>query len=99
MDDLQYDFGVVGLGVMGRNLLLNIADHDFAVAGLDLDPEKAAALEKEAAAGKPVRGTTSAETFVQALRKPRALMLLVPAGKPVDAAITSLLPLLEPGDI
>jgi 6-phosphogluconate dehydrogenase len=99
MNDLQYDFGVVGLGVMGRNLLLNIADHDFAVAGLDLDPEKAAALEKEAAAGKPVRGTTSAETFVQALRKPRALMLLVPAGKPVDAAIASLLPLLEPGDI
>jgi 6-phosphogluconate dehydrogenase len=99
MNDSQYDFGVVGLGVMGRNLLLNIADHDFAVAGLDLDPEKAAALEKEAAAGKPVRGTTSAETFVQALRKPRALMLLVPAGKPVDAAIANLLPLLEPGDI
>jgi 6-phosphogluconate dehydrogenase len=99
MNGLQYDFGVVGLGVMGRNLLLNIADHNFAVAGLDLDPEKAAALEKEAASGKPVLGTTAAETFVQALRKPRALMLLVPAGKPVDAAIASLLPLLEPGDI
>jgi 6-phosphogluconate dehydrogenase len=98
MNDLQYDFGVVGLGVMGRNLLLNIADHDFAVAGLDLDPEKAAALEKEAA-GKRVQATTSAETFVQALRKPRALMLLVPAGKPVDAVIANLLPLLEPGDI
>jgi 6-phosphogluconate dehydrogenase len=99
MNDLQYDFGVVGLGVMGRNLLLNIADHDFAVAGLDLDPEKAGALEKEAAAGKPVLGTTSTEKFVQALRKPRALMLLVPAGKPVDGAIASLLPLLEPGEI
>lgn len=99
MNDLQYDFGVVGLGVMGRNLLLNIADHDFAVAGLDLDPEKAAALEKEVTAGKKVLGTTSAETFVQSLRKPRALMLLVPAGKPVDAVISSLLPLLEPGDI
>ncbi|MGV3503636.1 MAG: NADP-dependent phosphogluconate dehydrogenase [Adhaeribacter sp.] len=99
MNDLQYDFGVVGLGVMGRNLLLNIADHDFAVAGLDLDPEKAAALEKEAAAGKAVRGTTNAADFVASLRRPRAVMLLVPAGKPVDAAIANLLPLLEAGDI
>lgn len=99
MNDLQYDFGVVGLGVMGRNLLLNIADHDFAVAGLDLDPEKAAALEKEAAAGKAVRGTTQADSFVSSLRRPRAVMLLVPAGKPVDAAIANLLPLLDAGDI
>ena len=45
MNDIQYDFGMVGLGVMGRNLLLNMADHGFAVAGLDLDPIKALALE------------------------------------------------------
>ncbi|RIJ42050.1 NADP-dependent phosphogluconate dehydrogenase [Pontibacter oryzae] len=99
MNDLQYEFGMVGLGVMGRNLMLNIADHGFSVIGLDLDPEKSAAVETEAGAGKPVRGTTSMEDFVQSLRTPRALMLLVPAGKPVDAAIASLLPLLEPGDI
>lgn len=79
--------------------MLNIADHDFSVIGLDLDPVKAAAVETEAGAGKPVRGTTSAEEFIQSLRKPRAIMLLVPAGKPVDAVIASLLPLLEPGDI
>ncbi|MCX2739047.1 NADP-dependent phosphogluconate dehydrogenase [Pontibacter anaerobius] len=99
MNNSQYEFGMVGLGVMGRNLLLNMADHGISVIGLDLDPEKAAALEAEAGAGKPVRGTTSAEDFVKSIRRPRALMLLVPAGKPVDAAINSLLPLLEPGDI
>ena len=44
----QYEFGIVGLGVMGRNLLLNMADHGFAVAGLDLDQEKVSALESEA---------------------------------------------------
>ncbi|MBC3541055.1 NADP-dependent phosphogluconate dehydrogenase [Rufibacter sp. H-1] len=96
---MEFDFGMVGLGVMGRNLLLNIADHGFSVMGLDLDPQKAAALEAEADAGKNVKGTTSIEEFVQSLQKPRALMLLVPAGKAVDAAIASLVPYLEPGDI
>lgn len=99
MNNTQYEFGMVGLGVMGRNLMLNIADNNFSVIGLDLDPAKAAAVEMEAGQGKLVRGTTSMEEFVQSLRKPRAIMLLVPAGKPVDAAIASLLPLLEPGDI
>ncbi|QCR22272.1 NADP-dependent phosphogluconate dehydrogenase [Pontibacter sp. SGAir0037] len=99
MNETQYDFGIVGLGVMGRNLLLNMADNGFSVIGLDLDPLKAAALEAETGQGKTVRGTTSAEEFVSALRRPRALMLLVPAGKPVDAAIANLLPLLEEGDI
>ncbi|ALJ01505.1 6-phosphogluconate dehydrogenase [Rufibacter tibetensis] len=96
---MEYDFGMVGLGVMGRNLLLNIADHGFSVVGLDLDPVKAAALEAEAESGKPIKGTTSIQEFVDSLQKPRALMLLVPAGKAVDAAITNLLPYLEPGDI
>src|SRR3954452_17512047 len=99
MSDKQYDFGMVGLGVMGRNLLLNMVDHGFAVAGLDLDPVKASTLEKEAGEEGKARGTTSAQEFVQLLEKPRAIMLLVPAGKPVDSAINSLLPYLEPGDI
>ena len=98
MNDIQYEFGMVGLGVMGRNLLLNIADNNFSVIGLDLDPAKAASLESEAV-GKQAKGTTSINDFVQSLRKPRAIMLLVPAGKPVDAAIESLLPLLDKGDI
>lgn len=93
-----YDFGMVGLGVMGRNFLLNAADHGFSVAGLDTDASKAAALESEAG-GKPAKGTTLAAEFVGMLKKPRRIMLLVPAGKPVDSVIESLLPLLEPGDL
>jgi 6-phosphogluconate dehydrogenase len=95
----NYDFGIVGLGVMGRNLLLNMADHNFAVAGLDLDAAKAGSLEEEAAEGQQVKATTQAQEFVSLIRKPRAIMLLVPAGKPVDSAIGSLLPYLEEGDI
>ncbi|GAB3655329.1 NADP-dependent phosphogluconate dehydrogenase [Echinicola sediminis] len=95
----QYDFGIVGLGVMGRNLLLNMADHGFAVAGLDLDEEKATSLESEAGEGKRVKGFTNAKDFTGSLKGPKAIMLLVPAGKPVDAAINSLLPFLEQGDI
>lgn len=95
----EFDFGMVGLGVMGRNLLLNMADHGFSVAGLDLDPEKAQSLEKEASETHTIKGTTEAEEFVKSIKKPRAIMLLVPAGKPVDSAIDSLLPFLEEGDI
>ncbi len=96
---LQYDFGMVGLGVMGRNLLLNIADHGFPVIGLDNDPVKTTVLEAEAVAGTKVKGTVSAPEFIQSLSRPRAVMLLVPAGKAVDAVVEELLPLLEPGDI
>lgn len=94
----SYDFGMAGLGVMGRNLLLNIADHGFSAVGLDLDPEKAAELEAEAS-GKPLKGTTDAGEFIRMLKTPRRIMLLVPAGSAVDSVIASLLPLLEPGDL
>jgi 6-phosphogluconate dehydrogenase len=96
---LQYDFGMVGLGVMGRNLLLNIADNGFSVIGLDTDPVKTTVLETEAVAGTQVKGTVSAPEFIKSLSRPRAVMLLVPAGKAVDAVVEQLLPLLEPGDI
>lgn len=95
----QYEFGIVGLGVMGRNLLLNMADHGFAVAGLDLDQGKVAALENEAIAEHQVKGTTNVNVFLGSLRKPRAILLLVPAGNPVDLAIQHMLPSLEEGDI
>lgn len=96
---ITYDFGVVGLGVMGSNILLNVADHGFAAAGLDLSQEKATAFEQAAKEGQKVYGTVSAEEFVKSLTTPRAIMLLVPAGIPVDSAIESLLPFLEAGDI
>jgi 6-phosphogluconate dehydrogenase len=95
----KFDFGMVGLGVMGRNLLLNMADHDFSVVGLDLDAEKAASLEQEAEEKHQIKGTTDVKEFVNSIEKPRAIMLLVPAGKPVDSVIDSLKDLLEEGDI
>ncbi len=96
---ITYNFGIVGLGVMGRNLLLNMADNGYAVAGLDLDQEKAASLQAEAQEGHQIYATVKAEDFVKSLEQPRAIMLLVPAGAPVDGAIQSLLPFLDQGDI
>ena len=95
----KYDFGMVGLGVMGSNLLYNIADHGFSVIGFDLNSEKAKNLEKGATEGTKVKGVTAIEEFVSQLSVPRKIMLLVPAGKPVDAVIDNLIPHLEKGDI
>jgi 6-phosphogluconate dehydrogenase len=94
----QYEFGMVGLGVMGRNLLLNMADRGFSVAGYDKDPGRVAALSQEAG-GLDVQGMKDIKGFADSLRKPRAVMMLVPAGAPVDAVIKDLLPCMEPGDL
>lgn len=94
-----YNFGIVGLGVMGRNLLLNMADNGYAVAGLDLDQGKADSLQAEAQEGHRIYATVQAEDFIKSLEQPRAIMLLVPAGAPVDGAIQTLLPFLDQGDI
>ena len=94
----NYDFGMIGLGTMGRNLLLNIADHGFGAAGYDKDASKINLLEKEGN-GLPVKGFTSLPDFVQSLAKPRAIMMLVPAGKIVDSVISEILPLLDQGDM
>ena len=96
--DNSYDFGLVGLGVMGRNFILNVADHQFSAFGLDTDPEKVKALQAEGA-GKKVDGTTDKITFIKKLSTPRKIMLLVPAGKPVDSVIEDLLPHLDKGDL
>lgn len=90
---------MIGIGVMGSNLLLNIADHDFAVIGFDLKQERADKLEAAARKGTVVKGTTKMEEMVLSLKKPRKIMMLVPAGKPVDSVIENLLPHLEDGDI
>ncbi len=90
---------MIGLGVMGRNLLLNMADHSFPVAGFDLDATKTTTLESSATPGTTVKGFNTLAEMVRALEKPRRMMMLVPAGKPVDDVIHSLLPLLEKGDI
>ncbi|NIG56865.1 NADP-dependent phosphogluconate dehydrogenase [Chitinophaga sp. Cy-1792] len=99
MANSLYDFGMIGLGVMGRNLLLNMADHGFSVIGFDKDATKTGALESAATAGTTVKGVADLATMVQLLESPRKLMMLVPAGQPVDDVIESLIPLLEKGDV
>lgn len=92
------DIAMVGLGVMGRNLVLNMADHGFAVTGYDRDASKVEALRKEGQ-GKKVEAVADANELVAKLKKPRAVMMLVPAGAPVDSVIRDLLPRLQPGDL
>lgn len=90
---------MIGLGVMGRNLLLNMADHGFSVIGFDKDAQKTGSLEAAATAGTVVKGVSTLEGMIQQLQVPRKVMMLVPAGKPVDDVIESLLPLVEKGDV
>lgn len=94
----NYVFGMIGLGTMGRSLLLNMADHGYKVAGHDKDEKKVVALHQEAGKGN-VKGFSSVNEFIESLQSPRAIMMLVPAGKIVDAVIEEVAPLLEPGDL
>jgi len=94
-----YQFGMIGLGVMGSNLLLNMADHQFPVIGYDINPEKTKLFESSARNNTKVKGATSLQELVELLEAPRRIMMLVPAGKPVDDVISNLLPLLKNGDI
>ena len=99
MTEVIYDFGMVGLGTMGRNLLLNIADQGFTAIGFDKDPAKASLLESSATPGTMVKGVGSLAEMTSLLKTPRRLMMLVPAGPAVDSVIYDLLPLLQEGDI
>lgn len=92
------EIGIIGLGTMGRNLLLNMADHGFVVAGYDKDPDKVQSLQAESKQ-KTIHDSDNIKTFIALLKKPRAVLLLVPAGPIVDAVIVELLQYLEPGDL
>jgi 6-phosphogluconate dehydrogenase len=98
VDQQQCEIGMIGLGVMGRNFLLNMADHEHSVAGYDKDAAKTAELRKEAE-NRAIAGASDIAGFIGLLRRPRAIMLLVPAGPPVDSVIGDLLPHLHPGDV
>jgi 6-phosphogluconate dehydrogenase len=99
MDSELYDFGMIGLGTMGCNLLLNMADNHFAVVGFDINRAKAEEFEASANPNTTVKGVFELSSMVQQLKKPRKMMMLVPAGKPVDDVIHNLLPLVEKDDI
>jgi 6-phosphogluconate dehydrogenase len=94
----KYTLGMIGLGTMGRNLLLNMADHGYAVTGYDKDPKMLQILE-EVGKEYDLKGFASLEDFVQSLELPRRIVLLVPAGAIVDSVIAELTPLLDKGDM
>lgn len=94
-----YNFGMIGLGVMGRNLLYNIADNGFSIAGFDLDEQKIKDLQDGTTSEMKVKGTQTLQDFVASLESPRKIILMVPAGKPVDAVLGNITPLLSEGDI
>ena len=91
--------GLIGLGVMGQNLALNIADHGYPVFVYNRTHEVTAAYLAGPAAGSTVSGVDTLEDLVAALEPPRRILLMVTAGKAVDAVIGSLAPLLDPGDV
>ncbi|MEJ2217121.1 MAG: NADP-dependent phosphogluconate dehydrogenase [Gemmatimonadota bacterium] len=97
MDRTSYDIGVIGLGVMGRNLIMNMVDHGFNAVGQDRSEEAVQRLATEADA-EHVAATTSIDELVNALNRPRVILMMVPAGEPVDSVVTSLIPRLDAQD-
>jgi 6-phosphogluconate dehydrogenase len=95
----QCDIGLIGLAVMGENLVLNMESKGFSVAVYNRTVEKVDNFVEGRAKGKNIVGCHSIEDLVANLQKPRKVMLLVKAGKPVDAFIEQLLPHLDDGDI
>ncbi|OBT50343.1 6-phosphogluconate dehydrogenase, decarboxylating 1 [Pseudogymnoascus sp. 24MN13] len=93
------DFGLIGLAVMGQNLILNAADNGFTVVAFNRTVSKVDHFLENEAKGKSIVGAHSIEEFCSKLKSPRRIMLLVMAGKPVDDFIETLLPHLEEGDI
>ncbi len=93
------DIGLIGLAVMGENLVLNMASHNFTVAVFNRTTSKVDAFLAGRAKGKSIVGTHSVEELVGSLKRPRKIMMMVKAGAPVDEVINELVPLLEPGDI
>ncbi len=93
------DLGLIGLAVMGENLVMNMESKGFTVAVYNRTTEKVTNFIEGRAKGKNIIGTYSLEELVGSLKKPRKVMLMVKAGQPVDQFIDQLIPLLEPGDI
>jgi 6-phosphogluconate dehydrogenase len=92
------DFGVIGLGTMGRNLALNVESRGFSVAVWNREHDRTDAFVAEQP-GHAFTGTASLQELADALRRPRRILMMIPAGKPVDQMIERLQPLLETGDV
>lgn len=96
---LKSDIGLIGLAVMGENLVLNMESKGFRVSVFNRTGEKVTNFLRKRASGKNIKGTYELGDLVDSLKKPRKVMMLVRAGQPVDELIDKLIPLLEPGDI
>src|SRR4026208_287481 len=99
MNTNQCDIGLIGLGVMGENLVLTMESKGFSVAVFNRTTEVTEKFAAERAQGKNIQPTHTLEEFVGALKKPRIAMMMVKAGPPVDSVISQLAPLLEKGDV
>ncbi|MCB9160198.1 MAG: decarboxylating NADP(+)-dependent phosphogluconate dehydrogenase [Caldilineaceae bacterium] len=95
----QADIGLIGLAVMGQNLVLNMSDHGFTVAVNNRTKSKIDDFLAGEAKDRSILGAYSEAELVGMLKRPRKIMIMVKAGRPVDAVISQLVPLLEPGDI
>lgn len=93
------EIGVIGLGVMGHNLALNMERNGFPVVGYDLNWIKTQSFLDGPAKGKQILGVDAPQALMDTLQRPRRILMMVPAGAPVDSAIAHLKPYLEPGDI
>lgn len=89
--------GIVGLGTMGSNLLQNLSDHGYTCSGYDINLDKVAPVQQ--LNPESIHGFSDMRIFIESLKIPRIVILLVPAGKVVDLVIEDLLPLLDKGDI
>src|SRR5438128_5220549 len=99
METASCDIGLIGLAVMGQNLVLNMNDHGYRVAVFNRTVSKVDEFIQHEAAGTHVVGTHSIPELVEVLKKPRRVMLMVKAGDTVDHMIELLLPHLQQGDI
>lgn len=96
---MEADIGLIGLAVMGQNLVLNMNDHGYTVAVFNRTVSKVDAFLEGPAKNSQVRGAHSLKEFFSLLKRPRKVMLMVKAGAPVDELIEECLPFLEKGDI
>lgn len=96
---MKADIGLIGLAVMGENLVMNMESKGFSVAVFNRSSEKVERFIAGRAAGKKIVGAYNLKELVSSLKRPRKVMLMVKAGQPVDALIEQLIPLLESGDI
>ncbi|MEI7785244.1 MAG: NADP-dependent phosphogluconate dehydrogenase [Betaproteobacteria bacterium] len=94
----EQDMGLIGLGVMGENLALNIERHGFSVCGFDSAELKRITFSQRTQ-GLRAEAATSLQAMVERLKRPKRLLLMVPAGSAVDAVLAQLTELLEPGDV